>query len=137
MSSIFELGGKPINKDTAMAVSGGTNYEPNYGETQTVVLFKIKPLMPEKPAVNLLEISRMEKEFVGKRRSRLTIIGWFGTGGRWLCRCDCGYYTVRRIAFLKKQDVVDACPECLFVIEKRRQANWLNTGRDSNREDYA
>ena len=136
MSNVFELGGTAVNKNTAMAMSGGTNYEPAYKEKEKIVLFKIKPVMPEKP-INSPQIFEQEKEFIGKRRSRLVVVGWFGTGGKWLCRCDCGYYTVRKISFLKKQDVVDACPECLFVIEKRRHAHWVTTGKDSNRESYA
>lgn len=136
MSSVFELGGKAVNKNTAMAMSGGTNYEPAYKEKEKFILFKIKPVMPDKPT-NAPQIPQQEKDFIGKRRSRLVVVGWFGVGGKWLCRCDCGYYTVRKISFLKKPDVVDACPECLFVIEKRRQANWNSTGKDSNRENYA
>ena len=135
MSSVFELGGKAVNKNTAMAMSGGTNYEPKYNETEDVILFKIKPLLPEKPTINP-EISEMEKKFIGQRRGRLVVAGWFGSG-KWLCRCDCGYFTVRKISFLKKQQAIDACSECLFVMKKRRQANYIKTGRDSNMEDYA
>jgi hypothetical protein len=135
-NKIFEYGGKAVNKNTAMAMSGGTNYEPQIKETEQYVLFKIKPLMPEKPIINLPEITEMEGKFVGKRRGRLVVTGWFGSG-RWLCRCDCGYYTVRKISFLKKQHAIDACVECLFVMRKRKQANYLATGRDSDVGDYA
>ena len=47
MSSVFELGGTAVNKNTAMAMSGGTNYEPNMKDSNTA-LFKIKPIVPEK-----------------------------------------------------------------------------------------
>ena len=41
MNSVFELGGKAVNKNTAMAMSGGTNYEPSIKDSTTVE-FKIK-----------------------------------------------------------------------------------------------
>ena len=42
MSSVFELGGKAVNKNTAMAVSGGTNYEPNYTNNEDLIVFIVK-----------------------------------------------------------------------------------------------
>ena len=45
MSSVFELGGKAVNKNTAMAVSGGTNYERTRNHSQHH--FKSKPLIPD------------------------------------------------------------------------------------------
>jgi hypothetical protein len=47
MSSVFELGGKAVNKNTAMAISGGTNYERTRSHSQNH--FKNKPLTPEFP----------------------------------------------------------------------------------------
>ena len=64
MKSVFELGGKAINKDTAMAMSGGTNYEPAYKEKEKFVLFKIKPVMPDKPT-NAPQIQQQEKDLSG------------------------------------------------------------------------
>jgi len=138
MKSVFELGGTAVNKNTAMAISGGTNYEPNMKDSNTA-LFKIKPIVPEMPKDDSLK--KKAKEVLGKRRSRLVVIAWFGSspklGAKWLCRCDCGYYVIRHSSFLKKLDKFDACIECRFVIQKRRHNHWLATGKDLTEEYFA
>ena len=136
MSSVFELGGKPVNKNTAMAISGGTNYEPNYKDVSHIEFFKERPLIPEIPKLSS-EIREQAKKHIGERRSRLVVVAWFASGGRWLCRCDCGYYTVRKLTFLKNKDKFDACLECRFVIQKRRHNHWLTTGKDLPEEYFA
>ena len=73
MSSVFQLGGKAVNKNTAMAISGGTNYEPNYTNNEDLIVFKVKPLMPIVENSQILELS---KELVGQRFSRLLVVGW-------------------------------------------------------------
>jgi hypothetical protein len=136
MSSVFDYGGKAVNKNTAMAISGGTNYEPVFGDKHIAPLFKIKPVLPEQESLPK-QIIEQQKQYIGERRSRLVVVAWFATGGKWLCRCDCGYYTIRKLSFLTHKDIVDACPECLFVIEKRRHNNWVTTGKDLPREYFA
>ena len=137
MSSVFELGGKAVNKNTAMAISGGTNYEPNYRRDVSQGIFKIRPLIPEPPQNAANEINKQSKIYVGQRRSRLVVVAWFGAGGRWLCRCDCGYYTVRKISFLKNKDFFDACPECMHVVKQKLRNHWLKTGERLSEEDFA
>jgi hypothetical protein len=44
MNSVFDYGGKPINKNTAIAMSGGTNYDPDFKEAD-IVLFTERPMM--------------------------------------------------------------------------------------------
>jgi|GEM_PF-3236491 len=138
MNRVFELGGTAVNKNTAMAMSGGTNYEPNMKDSNTA-LFKIKPIVPEMPKDDSLK--KKAKEVLGKRRSRLVVIAWFGSspklGAKWLCRCDCGYYVIRHSSFLKKLDKFDACIECRFLIQKRRHNHWLATGKDLTEEYFA
>lgn len=136
MSNVFDYGGKPVNKNTAMALSGGTNYEANHKKDVTNSLFKIKPIIPEIPKL-AIQIQEQAKKHVGERRSRLVIVAWFASGGKWLCRCDCGYYTVRKLSFLKNKDKFDACIECCFVIQKRRHNHWLQTGKDLEVEYFA
>lgn len=136
MNSVFKLGGTTINKDTAIAMSGGTNYNPSHKDISDIAFFKVMPQLPKIPET-ATQIPEQEKEYIGKRRSRLVIVAWFGSGGKWLCRCDCGYYTVRNLSFLKKHDKFDACVECSFVIQKRRHNHWLTTGKDLTPEYFA
>jgi len=138
MNSVFELGGKAVNKNTAMAMSGGTNYEPNYTNNEDLVVFKVKPLLPK---IENKQISDLSKELVGKRFSRLVVVGWFKKGGKWLCRCDCGYYTVRKTSTIMKaletQLYFIACQECMYVVDKKRTDYWNKTGKDLPREYFA
>ena len=135
-NSVFEYGGTAVNKNTAMAMSGGTNYEPSHKDLQNVSFFKIKPLIPDIPKLSI-QIKEQAKINIGKRRSRLLIVAWFGSGGKWLCRCDCGYFVVRRLSFLKHQDKFDACIDCCFVIQKKRHYHWLTTKKDLQLEYLA
>jgi len=103
MNRIFEQGGKAVNKNTAMAMSGGTNYEPDYRRNVENELFKVRPLIPEIPK-DSCQINEQSKIYINQRRSRLVVVAWWSNGGKWLCRCDCGNYTIRKISFLKKKD---------------------------------
>jgi hypothetical protein len=134
--SVFEIGGRPVDGNTASAISGGTNYEPAYKNTDHIGFFKVRPFIPDIPR-HAIQIHEQAKKFIGERRSRLVIVAWFGAGGKWLCRCDCGYYVVRKLTFLKNKDKFDACPECRFVIQKRRHHHWLTTGKDVPEEYFS
>lgn len=138
MSSVFELGGKAVNKNTAMAVSGGTNYEPNYTNNEDLIVFKVKPLMP---IVKNSQILKLSKELVGQRFSRLLVVGWFKKGGKWICRCDCGYFTVRKTSSIRhglaNKNSFAACHECMHIIEVKRTDHWRRTGKDLPREYFA
>ena len=136
MNRVFELGGTAVNKNTAMAMSGGANYEPAYKDVSHIEFFKEKPPIPKIPKLSS-QIREQAKKHIGERRSRLVVVAWFGAGGRWLCRCDCGYYIVRKLSFLEKKDNFDACLECRFVIQKRRHNHWLTTGKDLPEEYFA
>ena len=134
MNRIFEQGGKAVNKNTAMAMSGGTNYEPSHKDISNIDFFKIKPLLPDIPKNNPVLCEQAKN--IGERRSRLVVVGWFGHG-KWLCRCDCGYYVTRKLSFLQKKEFFDACVDCRFVIEKRRNSYRLATGKDITHEQLA
>ena len=136
MSSVFELGGKAVNKNTAMAVSGGTNYERTRSHSQHH--FKNKPLTPELPKNQTPEFAEGLKKFIGLKRSRLTITNWFGAG-TWLCRCSCGDYVTRRGKSFssEKLNKFDACPDCENLVFLKKRQYFEKTGRDSDIEDFA
>ena len=112
------------------------NYEPNYKDISNIAFFKIKPLIPEIPKISS-QIKEQAKKHVGERRSRLVVVAWWAKGGKWLCRCDCGYYVVRHLSFLEKKDKFDACVECRFVIRTRRESHLQSTGKALTEEYFA
>lgn len=136
MSSVFELGGKAINKNTAMAISGGTNYERTREHSQ--YHFKNKPLIPELPKNQTPEFAEKLKIRIGQKRGRLTITNWFGSK-TWLCRCSCGDYVSRNEKSFRpeKLDKFDACPDCENLVFLKKKQHFAKTGKDCNIEDFA
>ncbi len=136
MNRIFEQGGKAVNKNTAIAMSGGTNYERSRNHSEHH--FKIKPILPELPQIQDEAFVANLKSKIGLRRGRLVITNWFASRV-WLCRCDCGDYVTRNTQSFsgKKLLKFDACPDCENVVFLKKRAHWLRTGKDSEIEDFA
>lgn len=51
-------------------------------------------------------------DLTGYRHGKLVVVGYLGEGDRWVVRCDCGNYTVRRSKTLKPDNKTPHCPEC-------------------------
>ncbi len=136
MSSVFELGGTAVNKNTAMAISGGTNYDRKRNHSQEH--FKNKPLVPDLPENKTPEFLEKLKNRIGIKRGRLTVVSWFGHG-KWLCRCSCGDYVSRNEKSLRPEKLhkFDACPDCENVVFLKKKEHWLKTGKDMDMEDFA
>lgn len=88
-------------------------------------------------------------ELAGHRKGYLTAIGMYGgaevgarpcgskrrskpQGHGWVCRCDCGNYTVRRTRSLRK-NAFDACLECVTLTNKRDGINIRKAERNDNK----
>lgn len=55
-------------------------------------------------------------DLTGKRRGRLVVVGFSATvPKRWVCRCDCGKFTLRKTRSISIEEF-DACYECCRVI---------------------
>ena len=114
--SLYDHGGKPINKLAAMVVSGGEHYEP---KAKTAVLhFENMPELPELPNTYSLKVQLAA--MIGKRQGRLVVVAWWGSGkstgkkAAWLCRCDCGEFTVRAArAINNPKNAGDRCYKCM------------------------
>lgn len=133
-TSVFETGGRPVDGNTAAAISGGASYEPAYKDAEHIEFFKTRPPSPDIRSAGP-QVREQARQCIGRRRGRLVVVAWHGAGGKWLCRCDCGYYVVRKLRFLAAADKFDACRECCFVVQKKRHHHWLTTGKDLP-EDY-
>lgn len=57
-------------------------------------------------------------DLTGQRRGALTVVGYFGPGrnskggSRWIVRCECGLYSIRRGRTIKRKNMDDYCSAC-------------------------
>lgn len=71
-------------------------------------------------------------DLAGERRGRLVVIGLSATTkGRWVCRCDCGMYTLRTAKAIKNEKNFDRCEECRQLDYLKRHDEFLRTGANS------
>lgn len=56
------------------------------------------------------------EDLTGHKRGALTVVGYYGDHRdghhRWVVRCDCGCFTVRRARTLKRANMDDYCWGC-------------------------
>lgn len=110
----------PINADAAKAASGG-------GEQPRE--FKSSSSLTSRTPLPMLASITSGIDYTGHKRGRLTVVGLLdkrkagvsGEGGRWVVRCACGLYEVRRAAFLLRGDEADCM--CSVCRNRRRMLN--------------
>jgi len=122
IKSIYpEVALTPVNKNAAMVFSGGENY--NWQNKFQCVEWDICPQIKSIPkGVENLKYSRCD---------RVTIIGYYGNSGkqragtRWVGRCDCGRFVLRRAAAWKKAIInktINRCSYCEKIEKLRKKA---------------
>ena len=123
---------RPINKTAGIVVSKGFRYSPN--KKAGSALFDTPPAL--KPAPSLTD-NESFTDLTGTRFGRLVVFGMSAQfKKRWVCRCDCGKYTMRSSKAIKnpenRGDRCDLCRHHAFLIRARR---WKETGRDIDVRD--
>lgn len=116
----------PINKTAALVVSRGCHFSPSMilpecRETWDVPPYALGKKPPKGGSKNILGAQRgflTVVSYVGGKRSR------YGApetaqGGRWLVRCACGRYEIRRGRNMRKPEF-DAC---IFCSQERKIMN--------------
>ncbi|MGE0590903.1 MAG: hypothetical protein AB7G23_02985 [Vicinamibacterales bacterium] len=76
---------------------------------------------------------RGQKAFVdltGRRQGLLVVIGKSPLEGRWVARCACGMYTIRRSKALTNpaNREIDRCERCRQVAFLRKDSTWRQIG---------
>jgi len=118
---------KAVNSDSDLPIP---HYKTFYDFLNDMPSRKGKPLTFKQRESRLKNFA--ERDVTGKRRGRLVALGVLLStkslfdkkgirveGPRWVCRCDCGKYTVRSQKALGKNQF-DACHECC-ILEKRKR----------------
>lgn len=136
MTSKFDklISSDPIDQLTARVISKGT---PPVGDRIDSTQMRWAAPPECKPY-----LGPDEHNLTGRRFGQLTVYGCFGksrsaTGMRWVVKCVCGYYEVRRTAYLKKESTggrTMCCTQCDYV-EELRSGRINNTIRAEKRRE--
>lgn len=125
----------PINKTAALVVSKGTEYVP---DKKVCTLDSDTPL----PVIALGRlphtIAKMVAGYIGKRRGRLVVVGLYSHQPmRYVMRCQCGTYTVRKSKTLRNEANYDMCEQCRHVMHLKRNEYWRRTGKEITWQELA
>lgn len=122
----------PINKTASIVTSRGYYYTP-----------KIKPSGTGKSIdsdvmIKTRAVQKGQLDLTGERYVRLTVVGLSEeVNGKWVCRCDCGKYTLRTAKSIKKKTKESGCcDECHHLAALRRKEAFLRTKKDQVIEDF-
>lgn len=118
----------PVNKTAARVISRGEHHDYKIFEDNIVsdVPLPVRRDLPETPSF---------KDLTGIKFGRLTVIGYSATHkSRWVCRCTCGNYVMRRGAAIR--DGLGAmCEHCYMLQRAKRDDLFRRTGKFVNTED--
>ncbi|HBE9078608.1 hypothetical protein [Serratia fonticola] len=108
---IFDASRQPINRTAALVLGKGFAYQPKK---------KIQTADQPNPIRVRFEVPPNLKKFIGKKFGRMTVIGLaYERRGRWVVRCTCGTYTLRKLKSINNpENRHDCCEQC-------RQLNYL------------
>lgn len=108
----------PINKTAALVVSRGWHFSPSMAPSACRETWDVPPY-----ALGKTPPHGGSKNILGAQRGFLTVVSYVGgkrsrygapetaQGGRWLVRCACGRYEIRRGRNMRKPEF-DACALC-------------------------
>jgi hypothetical protein len=110
---------KPVNRQAANVVSKGIEYVP----AKKVLTYESEAPIPTRKPQKNVEI------LTGRKFGRLTVIGLaLEHLGRWVCRCDCGMYVLRRPKAIKNTDNPDRCERCRHYAYQKRTDEFRRLG---------
>lgn len=110
--------GVPINTTAAMVTQNGQHFDPE--NAADVRHWEICPPLKDPPP-------NLTGKFFG---NRMQVMGlWAEGNGKWVCRCKCGHFELRRAAAICNPiNYGDCCYKCMAVKKLRRNSTYKNTG---------
>jgi len=77
------------------------------------------------------------EDLKGARFGRLLVAGLSqDVKKRWVCRCSCGNYVLRRAEAIKKAAVDSACPQCYLLAVTKRNEFTRRTGKERPTREF-
>lgn len=118
----------PINKTAALVVSKGTEFVPM---KRVLTMDSPNPIPTIGTGRLPYNIAKVVQGYIGKRRGRLVVVGLYSHQPmRYVMRCQCGTYTVRKSKTLRNEANYDMCEHCRHLMQLKRSEHWRRTGRD-------
>ena len=118
---------RPANATAARVIAAGTHhaYHPDECHVISDVPLPIRDLPSDTP------------DLTGTTFGRLTVCGLSAThNGRWVCRCRCGAYVMRKAKTVKAASTVAMCDPCSLREMALRDEYHRRTGRFVSLEDF-
>jgi hypothetical protein len=120
------LASQPVDKTAAMAFAKGEHYEPD--TKIDCEHWDTAPPLPVRP--------HNVEDLTGIQFGRLTVVGWYAPaagsdkGTKWLVRCACGDFEVRRAKVIKRPGPgFHSCRKCGFQKHVKARAFFESKGR--------
>ena len=125
----------PVNHTAAAVVLGkGVHFIPN----KIITTGDSELPIPTKPLTRH-ELSQPQfVDLTGKKFGRFTVIGKSRDhGARWVVRCSCGKYSLRKTkAINNPSNAQDRCEECRHLAHLKREQMWRATGRNQDIRNF-
>lgn len=118
----------PINGTAARVIARGESFEyrPLESEVCSSMPLPLKPL-PE----------NVTEDLAGTKFGRLTVVGYSADKGRrWVCRCLCGNYVLRRTKAVEQAAQDAACPQCYLLAVSKRHEFTRRTGKERHTREF-
>lgn len=120
----------PANATAARVVARGESFEyrAHEGCTDSPLPLQTMPLpvdaVPQLP------------DLTGLRVGRLRVIGFSANrNARWVCRCDCGMYTLRKTSALRRGTAAP-CDQCYLLAASKARSHNARTGESKHGGDF-
>lgn len=117
----------PISGTAARVIARGESFEyrPLESEVCSSMPLSLKPV----PA-GMDDLS-------GTKFGRLTVIGYStDKSRRWVCRCSCGNYVLRRTKAVVQAAPDAACPQCYLMAVSKRHEFSRRTGKERHTREF-
>lgn len=127
--NIYDMKRAPVNSTAARVLTGGEEYVPD----KMIGNAADCDYLPVKPIAELHHLAAEEaRRWQGHRFGRMTVVGYSAdVPRRWVVRCACGVFTLRKLKAIKNPaNVFDCCQHCHHLIFLKRQEHYRRTGKD-------
>lgn len=109
----------PVDKNTAMAMSGGCGYQLEKYNVN-IQTWEVPPKM--------LPVGVDQEDLTGREFGRMRVVGRIK--GKWVCRCSCGLYEARKAKSINNpRNQNDACHHCRALLHLKRRSAMLSFKR--------